>query len=249
MSSVSDGFLGDPDYVHALAAACQRFVGAISIVEPGAFIRGVRSLTGEVPVADTMARAMVLWTALSGVATRGAGAHHDLFHRCFGGSCGFRSPWLQSLDTLSAAVLRLRVAQWAEVYAREFDAGHQWPSAVRAAALLRRQPVGVWHASELAHAVGASCSTLERSFELIYETTPRRYSALVRLRHTMEALRNDDGSLEGVILGAGWRRVKDAHRSIRKSTGMTLSGVRKLRDAEFASLLAGSLALPLPGRN
>src|SRR6266851_5730148 len=92
--------------------------------------------------------------------------------------------------------------------------------------------LGVWHASELAHAVGASCSTLERSFELIYETTPRRYSALVRLRHTMEALRNDDGSLEGVILGAGWRRVKDAHRSIRKSTGMTLSGVRKLRDAE-----------------
>jgi AraC-like DNA-binding protein len=246
MSSGSEEFIDEPDYIHALAAACQRFVAAISIVEPGAFITGVRSLTDDVPVADTMARAMVMWTALSGVATRGAGAHHDLFHRCFGGSCGFRSPWLQSLDTLSAGVVRLRVTQWAEVYAREFDVAHQWPSAVRAAALLRRQPGAVWHVSELADAVGASCSTLERSFGLIYGTTPRRYNALVRLRHTMETLRNDDGSLEGVILGAGWGSVKDAHRSIRKSTGMTLSGVRKLREAEFESLMAGSLALPLP---
>jgi transcriptional regulator GlxA family with amidase domain len=106
--------------------------------------------------------------------------------------------------------------------------------------------VSVWYASDLARAVGASCSTLGRGFKAIYGTTPGHYHALVRLRHTAEAVRGDSGSLEGIVVEAGWTNVNAFARALRTMTGMKPSILRRLPDEDFGALVNGRLALPLP---
>ena len=238
--------MGDPDYVHDIARACQRFVGAVGVIEPGAFVAAIGQLTEDLPPPDGAAQSVWMWMTVSAVATRGASAHHHFFHSLFGGSCRFVWPWLGSVDPLSIEAVNKRLVEWAELYARTFDAAHPWPLAVKAAALIQQHPRGSWYAAQLARDVGTSCSTLERGFKTIYRTTPQRYHRLVRLRRTIEAVRSDAGSVEGVALEIGWPSVKDARRAVRRATALTLSGVRHLSNAEVAALMNGPLALPLP---
>jgi transcriptional regulator GlxA family with amidase domain len=144
--------------------------------------------------------------------------------------------------------MRQRIDQWAEVHATTFDRAHRWPAATAAAAALRRQPLSVWYASDLARAVGASRSTLERGFKAIYGTTTGHYHTLLRLRHTVEAVRADSGSLEGIVVEAGWTSVTAFARVFRTITGMKPSIVRRLPDDDFTALVNGQLALPLPSQ-
>jgi AraC-like DNA-binding protein len=189
-----------------------------------------------------------MWATTSGVAMRGAMAHDQFFHRCFRGTCRFIPACLDTLETFSVEAIKRRLVDWAERCGKAFDVAHPWPVAVRAAALIRQSGDRAWSAPDLARAVGASCSTLERGFKIIYGTTPQRYQRIVHLRKTVRAIRNDDESLEGLVLGVGWRSVKDAHRAVRSTTGLTLSAVRRLSDDDFMRLIGGPLSLQEPGR-
>ena len=238
--------MSDPDYVHNLARACQRFVGAVAVIEPDAFVAAIAQLVADMPRPEGAAQGVWLWTSVSAAAIRGASAYHRFFHKFFSGSCRFVPPWLESTDVLSNEAVAQRLMHWAQSYARSFDAEHAWPVAVKAATAIRQHPPSTRYAGDLARSVGTSCSTLERSFKTIYGTTPQHYHRLVRLRRTIETLRTDPGSLEGIALEVGWPSVKNAHRAMRRSTALTLSAARRLSSDEFGSLMDGALALPLP---
>jgi AraC-like DNA-binding protein len=243
---VTHDFVVGPDYVHRLAGSCQSFVGAVCVAEPDVFQSAVHALTAHLPPAETSANLVFTWALLALVTTRGALTYHAQFHRCFGGACEFQPPSTPPLDASECSVMRQRIDKWAEVYQVNFDRTHQWPAATTAAAALRRRAPSAWYASDLARTVGASCSTLERGFKAIYRTTPGHYHALVRLRHTVEAVRADSGSLEGMAMEAGWSSVNAFARVFRTMTGTTPSIVRQLGDEDFVALIDGPLALPIP---
>ena len=246
MSSFPEEFIAGADYMHALAGACQRFIGAIMVPEPGQFVRAVRDLLEGTPASDTHAQLMVMWSTVSAVATRGAVAHHGLFHRCFGGACAFHGPWLSANINVCRDDVCREVVGWAESFTHDFETTHQWPPAVKAAALMRQTPSGVWHACDLARAAGASSSTLERGFKTVYGVTPQHYHILVRLQHTAQVMRHDSACIESVALCTGWGSVGEARRSFRCLTGLVLSAVRAMSKDDFESLLDGPLALPVP---
>jgi hypothetical protein len=81
---------------------------------------------------------------------------------------------------------------------------------------------------------------------MIYGCSLHRYHALLRVRHTLQRVRNDAGCLEGIALDAGWTSMSDLCRVLRDLTGMRLSAVRLLTPAAFAVLLSDVLALPVP---
>lgn len=240
------GFVVRPDYVHEVAGQCQRFAGAVCIAEPGVFQSAVHALTAQLPQAETSANLLFTWALLGSVIMRAALTYHAQFHRCFGGACEFQPHSTPPLDTSEWTVMRQHIDKWAEAYAATFDRAHRWPAAIAAAAALRRQPLKVWYAPDLAKAVGASCSTLERGFRAIYGTPRGDYHTLLRLRHSVEALRGDNGSLESIALECGWTSANAFARAFRSRTGMTPSVVRLMPDEAFAALANEQLALPLP---
>jgi AraC-like DNA-binding protein len=62
----------------------------------------------------------------------------------------------------------------------------------------------------------------------------------------VEAIRSDNGSLEGVALDAGWTSANAFARALRSRTGMKPSIVRLLAAEDFAVLVNEQLTLPLP---
>jgi methylphosphotriester-DNA--protein-cysteine methyltransferase len=137
--------------------------------------------------------------------------------------------------------------RWAADHARAFEDGHSWPPAVRAARLLQQSSARVWYVEDVARAVNVSAATLERGFRKFYGVTVQQYQSLARLRRIAQAVRADEGAIEGVIVDLGYRSIKDAYVPFRRLTGMTIAGVRQLTDPQFASLVDGPLGLPVPG--
>ncbi len=60
MAPSGDQILEPGATAHELAAACQRFVGGVLIVEPGAFITAVGRLAAEQPVGHTDAESVLI---------------------------------------------------------------------------------------------------------------------------------------------------------------------------------------------
>jgi transcriptional regulator GlxA family with amidase domain len=133
---------------------------------------------------------------------------------------------------------------FASEYTRDFDAGHSWPSAIRAAAVLRDDPAKSWHVDDLAKAVFVSPATLARSFSRTFGASVLQYHARLRLRSAVEHIRASKASIEGILVEHGYRSAKDCYRLFRRLSGMTLSDVRRLSEVEYASLVEGTLALP-----
>jgi AraC-like DNA-binding protein len=238
--------LDDVHCVHELAAACQRFVGAISIIEPGIFVAAVRQLVADLPFGETDLEAFLIWNAISSTAWRGAVAHHQLFHRCFGGACTFLPPWLAAPSSFAVNCVREALLQWAHLAMEAFDRVHEWPVALRAAALLQEDALAVWYVPDLARLTGASCATLERNFRQIYGLTPQKYHALLRVLRTADALRSDPGSSEGVVMSVGWPSLNAFAHALRNLAGLRVSALRECTDEEFARIVRGPLALPIP---
>ncbi len=178
---------------------------------------------------------------------RGAAVHHQLFHRFFGGSCVFSPLWMPAPASFGSAGVRDALVRWAQESAESFERRHDWPVALKAAALLQQHPLADWYVGDLARSAGASRATLERSFRRFYGTTPQRYHALLRVRRTAEALRNDSGSAEGVVISAGWA-IDAFARTLRHLTGLGVSEIREHTEDQFAAILRGALAIPIPHR-
>ena len=235
-----------PDVVHELAAIRQRFVGAITVVEPGVFAAAARQLIAELPLAQDAAETVILWNCVMPTLFRGAVMHHELFHRCFGEPCVFTPPWPYAVTRFEQTTLTRQMAHWLVAQESAFDSVHRWPAAVRAAVIVQRDPGHNWYISELAKAVGASASTLQRGFQQVYGIRPQRYQMLVRLRSAAAELRNDSGCVESVLLNGGCHSVRNAYRTFRQWTGITLADVRRLTDDQFCRLMNGPLAVPPP---
>jgi AraC-like DNA-binding protein len=236
-----------PDYMHELVGACQRFVGSVLTLAPGAFVDAVEQLTSEAPDTDSTAELISAWTLITATTLRGAEAHHRWFHRCFGDTwCTFRSAPLPPVGSFAPEHVRPLLMTWAGGYMDCFRHEHVWPVAIRAAALMQARAHADWYIDELASAVGTSTATLERSFNRIYGISPQPYHSLLRLRLIATEIRAGESATDGVLLELGWRSPKDAYRAFRKVTGVTPAAVRRLSDVEFAALMQGPLALPLP---
>src|SRR5262249_10545961 len=138
------------------------------------------------------------------------------------------------------------VRDWAIEFVWAFDARHQWPPAIRAAYAMRSDPMRGWYVDEISEAIGTSRATLERSFSRIYRTTVQGYGMRVRIRTLAERVRGGDECIGATIFEARFRSLKDAYRPFRFLTGLTFVDLRRLADAEFAALMNGPLALPIP---
>ena len=236
------------DYAHAVANACQRFAGALLTIEPDIFVCAVTGLTLDMPDAASPAEQIVGWTMVQQAVLLGALAHHAAFHRFFGNApCRYDTPRVESSHTPSHHRSFAPVIQWAAAHACAFDAHHAWPPAVRAARLLQKAGGNTCYVDDVARAVNVSAATLERGFRRIYGISVQQYHSLVRLRTIAHTLRTDESAIEGVILDLGYRSIKDAYAPLRRMTGLTVAMVRRLTESEFASLIDGPLALPVPG--
>jgi methylphosphotriester-DNA--protein-cysteine methyltransferase len=98
----------------------------------------------------------------------------------------------------------------------------------------------------LAKEAATSVATLERSFREIYASTPAHYQSLIRVRVTAGMLRNDEGSIEGVIISAGWRSLREFARSLQRMTGWRPAQLRHCSADEFDALISGPLRVPVP---
>jgi AraC-like DNA-binding protein len=235
------------EYIHGVAEVCQRFLGALLLLEPGVFNEAVRGLTTDAPTACSTAEALTGWMLLKDGILQGANSFHACFHRYIGkGSSHFERPALVCPSTFERDQPFAHVTEWAAAYTREFDEMHAWPPAIKAAQLLRAQPDKDWYVDELAQAVRVSRSTLERSFDRVYGLSPLRYHSLARLRAVAMTIRSDSVCIEGVIVQAGARSPKDAYRHFRDLTGKRFGDVRNMTDTEFTSLMDNLLALPQP---
>jgi AraC-like DNA-binding protein len=248
MAAQAEQYTVRADYAHALANACQRFVGALLTVEPGVFVCAVMALTMDAPNADSPAELLMASTALQNAVLLGALAHHAAFHRWFDAStCAFRPHSLHVGHCSSSDTFVSSLRRWAEDHARSFDEQHAWPPATRVARLLQKAPADTWYVDDVAREVCVSSATLERSFRKTYGMAVQEYHSLVRLRSVAHAVRADRSVIEGVILDLGYTSIKDVYAPLRRMTGMTLATVRELTESQFASLINGSLALPVPG--
>jgi AraC-like DNA-binding protein len=224
MDTPTQPFTVRSDYAHGLAGACQRFVGSIQPLEPGAFVSAVQRLTSDTPVAESTAEAVMTWHALRDTIVFGATAHHGLFHRYFGASrCAFQSGAWPAAETFAREHVLPVFRGWADTYAQRFDSEHAWPAAVKAAVLLQARVNDPWYIDELATIVGASRATLERSFNQIYGIPAQQYHSLLRLRIAAPAMRAGTGCVDGVALELGWRSPRDMYGAFRHATGMTLA--------------------------
>lgn len=248
MALLNDHVLEQAQCIYELAAACQRFVGGVTIVEPGALAAAIARLAADLPNGHTDEESVLIWNAVSSTAVRGVSAHHQLFHRFFGGACLFSPLWLPVPESFGSAGVRDALVRWAQQSAESFERVHDWPVALKAAALLQQHPQAEWYVGELARSAGASRATLERSFRKFYGTTPQKYHALLRVVRTAEALRNESGSAEGVVISAGWASIDAFARTLRQLTGLPVTAIRQHTEDQFAATLRAALAIPIPQR-
>jgi AraC-like DNA-binding protein len=235
------------DYLHAIAGACQRFVGSLFLLEPGSFASSVRRLTSEAPVAESVAERVIGWTLLKETLVSGAISYHTWFHECVGPSgCDFHVHAVDCRLTCGPHAAITVLNGWAEAFTRKFDERHAWPPAIRAAAVLQQDPRKHWYVEALASTVAVSYATLERGFHRTYGVGVHEYLSLLRLRAIAADIRADNSCVEGLILGAGCRSPKDVYRTFRRLTGKTFAEVRGMTDADFASMMERALAVPLP---
>jgi len=186
-------------------------------------------------------------TSLKDVVSRGANEHHAWFHKRLQNTpCDFCVVPLRAPDSFEFDRPCAIVRDWATEFVWSFDARHRWPSAIRAAYAMRSHPTRGWYVDELCDTIGASRATLERSFNRIYRTTVQRYGLRLRIRTLAQRVRGGDDYIEATILQAGFRSLKDAYRPLRLLTGLTFADLRRVGDCEFAALMDGPLALPVP---
>jgi AraC-like DNA-binding protein len=250
MNAPAEQYTGSADYAHAVASACQRFACALLTIEPGVFVSAITRLTLDIPDADCRADFVFGWALILRTVLEGALAHHTLFHRCFcvgDRSCKFDAPRVDCCHTRFGDRTFESVIRWATDHARTFDSVHSWPPAAHAARLLQKASAKEWYVGDIARAVNVSAATLERGFRKVYGVSVQQYQSLVRLRNVALALRTDGGAIEGVILEQGYRSSKDVYVPFRRVTGLTVATVRQLTESQFASLVDGPLALPVPG--
>lgn len=246
--------VGDPRFVvrfyftHQLAEACQRFVGSVLVLHPGAFMSAIRSLLDDAPRPASQAEAILWWTNLQGAATRGAACHHEWFHRTLDPTpCSLPATTVLACEGFAPATAAQALLGWATSFDQTFGNEHAWPPAVKAALLMQMHPTRSWYVTELARAVKVSAPTLERGFSRIYGIPVQRYHSLVRARQAAIAIRKNLACIESLVLEHGYRSAKDLYRPIRRLTGLTLADLRRIDERTFQSLLQGSLAMPLPG--
>lgn len=234
------------DYPHALISACQRFLPGVLVLEPDAFVSAVNTLIREAPLAQSSAEATIEWLALKDAVLCGAECHHAWFHRrLVNVRCALFQPRpLNAPTTFSSLHVASVLRDFAIQYTLGFESAHCWPPAIRAAAVLRANPLRLWHVDDLATAVYASAATLSRSFRRIFGVTVLQYQTRLRLLGVVEQLRTNEGSIEGILVERGYRSPKDAYRLFRRLAGLTLADVRRLSDADFASLIERTVALP-----
>ena len=239
----------DADTGYEFASALQRFVGDVTVLEPMAFGKALRRLAHFAPPVKGVPESISLWDTLSAAALRGAALHHQLFHRFYGayaGTCSMTSSWLPAPHSFDSETMRETLLTWGTQFSLTLEKSHEWPVAVRAAVLLQQHPLADWYMSRLTKESATSVATLERSFKEIYATTPAQYQSLIRVRVTACLLRRDEGSIEGVIISAGWRSLREFARSLQRMTGWRPAQLRHCSADEFDALISGPLRVPVP---
>ena len=235
-----------PEWSFELATKCQRLVGQTLETDREGFATAIKNFGESLPVPASSVERAFLHDRVFAVATRAGHHFHKRFHDMIAiGTCT-RSPvdetlhlWRSSEDD-PCVVLR----EWVDRYLRVFSESHEWPAAVRAAALLRRQFGCRLAVDEIAHAVGTARAGVTRAFGSRYGMSLRDFQTRVRVREAIAKLRDPRSTVEAVAADVGYKSAKNFYRALRSLVGLTPSGVRSLNPADCSRLFDGPLRLP-----
>lgn len=231
-----------------VSTACQRFAGDVLAPDPDQLIRAVDALAKALPVPESQTERVMLRDRLRIATASTAQQFHALFHRHIAHQCDYRWSTVRhavNWDDLDLSSHRL-LGDWASGYLAAFAESHVWPSALRAARVIRgsfEKPLDI---VLIARTVGCGRSGLVRSFKDVYGLSMGEYHTRCRIVPAFRMLREPNSNVGAAAFRVGYQSTKNFYRALRELTGLTPSQVRELNDANAEAVLETRLRLPAP---
>lgn len=238
------------EWVSELTKACHAFVVRVNESEHDEFSAAVSAFAATVPAPASYAEHLVLRDRVFACAVQAGIDFHQRYHRTLEVRCP-QSPaesavaFLQPLRRHPAEIAIPAVLdRWTAEYLSAFDRHHDWPGAVRAAAILRREVQRKHNVRTLARRAGASRSVLSDEFKQLYGMTMSEYHARARMVAAVISLRTPGSNVDAVAREVGYRSAKNFYIAFRKLTGRTPGAIRTLSESSLEQLLLRNLTLP-----
>jgi AraC-like DNA-binding protein len=133
---------------------------------------------------------------------------------------------------------------WLKAFFRELDRCHPVTAASLAGGLLTREFKQSWSLATLSRRVGATPSTLRRSFTLEFGLSVREYQRLVRLVAALDEIRS--GKISTIALQVGYRSKKNFYHAFRQVTGLTPGEFRRLPEGAARQIRSAALTRLVP---
>lgn len=121
--------------------------------------------------------------------------------------------------------------QWATAFLSHVRRQHHASPAVRAAAIIRANPLTAWTLKALAERVGTRPVRLRQEFQRRYDMRVSTYLQLVRAARALPLFQTAS-KVEGVAWEVGYRSKKDLYAALRRWVGATPGELRSLSDEE-----------------
>jgi AraC-like DNA-binding protein len=233
------------DWTHAMTNALQRFVGRTLTADAWDFERAARLLCREIPPPPSLHDREQLRTELFACACRSSLHLHARYHQNIPSQhCG-GSPIEDIVThwTDRESDPRLTFRHWVCRFLAAFQAGHPWPAAIEASAVLRsrfRRRIGI---IDLSREVGASRSRLILEFRRYFGVSIGEYQRVLRLRWAIPRLRDPRRDADRVAVRAGFRNAAVLDTHLRAHTGLDIRELRGLSSAQTGRVLA-TVVLP-----
>lgn len=126
---------------------------------------------------------------------------------------------------------RLAFRQWATAFLSHVRRAHRASPSVRAAAIIRANPLISWTLKALAERVGTRPVRLRQEFQRRFDMRVSAYLQLVRAARALPLFRTAS-KVEVVAWEVGYRSKKDLYAALRRWVGATPGELRSLTDEE-----------------
>jgi AraC-like DNA-binding protein len=127
---------------------------------------------------------------------------------------------------------RLAFRKWATAFLEQVQREHPASPGVRAAALIRADPLKAWTLKALAQCVGTRPVRLRHDFHRRFDMRVSAYLHLVRAARALPLFRTAV-KVEAVAWEVGYRSKKDLYAALRRWVGSTPGELRALTDEEL----------------
>ena len=212
------------NWAFEIVSSCQQAVIDLQGVDSDGFRRLFGQLAERLPAALNVGERLFLRDRLRSFAEAGGRHFHECFHRRTGAcrnawtGAEAMAAWTNSCPSIDPrGILR----EWSRVYTATFDRAHQWPPAIRAAAILRadfRRPLDL---DELSDALACSRSVLTRTFRHAFGLSLGEFQTRLRTEEAMKLLSETTWSVDAIARMVGYQSSSNLYIAIKRLTGQT----------------------------